>query len=175
MSRWPSRSPTSWTSFTCGMSRVASASGRWDLSSSRVWATLRGACLALMAFLMLLMCLLRSYISCRFKEKWACNLLCTSLHSAILKVSFSGNIRKDGSGSPGGERLVGCVPRFQHRVRRTGEVVLYLVIIIMFFVLITIMPILKRAESEKPCQRISNAERKVFANPESFCDMLIIG
>ena len=30
-------------------------------------------------------------------------------------------------------------------------------------------------ESEKPCQRVSNADRKVFANPESFCDMLIIG
>ena len=32
-----------------------------------------------------------------------------------------------------------------------------------------------KAESEKPCQRVSNADRKVFANPESFCDMLIIG
>ena len=32
-----------------------------------------------------------------------------------------------------------------------------------------------RSESEKPCQRVSNADRKVFANPESFCDMLIIG
>ena len=31
------------------------------------------------------------------------------------------------------------------------------------------------AESQKPFQRISNADRKVFANPESFCDMLIIG
>ena len=31
------------------------------------------------------------------------------------------------------------------------------------------------AESEKPCQRVSNADRKVFANPESFCNMLIIG
>ena len=30
-------------------------------------------------------------------------------------------------------------------------------------------------ESEKPCQRVSNADRKVFANPESFCDMFIIG
>ena len=30
-------------------------------------------------------------------------------------------------------------------------------------------------ESEKPCQCVSNADRKVFANPESFCDMLIIG
>ena len=32
-----------------------------------------------------------------------------------------------------------------------------------------------RAESEKPCQRVSNADRKVFAIPESFCHMLIIG
>ena len=31
------------------------------------------------------------------------------------------------------------------------------------------------AESEKPCQRVSNADRKVFANPESFWNMLIIG
>ena len=30
------------------------------------------------------------------------------------------------------------------------------------------------AESEKPCQRVSNADRKVFANPESFCNKLII-
>ena len=30
-------------------------------------------------------------------------------------------------------------------------------------------------ESEKPCQRVSNVDRKVFANPESFCNMLIIG
>ena len=30
-------------------------------------------------------------------------------------------------------------------------------------------------ESEKPCQRVSNADRKVFANPESICDMFIIG
>ena len=30
-------------------------------------------------------------------------------------------------------------------------------------------------ESEKPCQRVSNADRKVFANPESFCDKFIIG
>ena len=39
----------------------------------------------LIAFLMLLMCLPRSYISCRLREKWACSLLCTSLHSAILR------------------------------------------------------------------------------------------
>ena len=31
------------------------------------------------------------------------------------------------------------------------------------------------AESEKPRQRVSNADRKVFANPESFCDKFIIG
>ena len=31
------------------------------------------------------------------------------------------------------------------------------------------------AESQKPCQRVSNADRKVFANPESFCDKFIIG
>ena len=30
-------------------------------------------------------------------------------------------------------------------------------------------------ESEKPRQRVSNADRKVFANPESFCDKFIIG
>ena len=30
-------------------------------------------------------------------------------------------------------------------------------------------------ESEKPRQRVSNADRKVFANPESFCNKLIIG
>ena len=30
-------------------------------------------------------------------------------------------------------------------------------------------------ESEKPRQRVSNADRKVFANPESFCKKLIIG
>ena len=30
-------------------------------------------------------------------------------------------------------------------------------------------------ESEKPLQRVSNADRKVFANPESFCDKFIIG
>ena len=29
-------------------------------------------------------------------------------------------------------------------------------------------------ESEKACQRVSNADRKVFANPESFCNKLII-
>ena len=29
-------------------------------------------------------------------------------------------------------------------------------------------------ESEKPRQRVSNADRKVFANPESFCNKLII-
>ena len=33
----------------------------------------------------------------------------------------------------------------------------------------------REPESEKPCQRVSNADRKVFVNPESFCDMLIIG
>ena len=32
-----------------------------------------------------------------------------------------------------------------------------------------------QAESEKPRQRVSNADRKVFANPESFCDKFIIG
>ena len=31
------------------------------------------------------------------------------------------------------------------------------------------------AESQKPRQRVSNADRKVFANPESFCDKFIIG
>ena len=30
------------------------------------------------------------------------------------------------------------------------------------------------SESEKPRQRVSNADRKVFANPESFCNKLII-
>ena len=30
-------------------------------------------------------------------------------------------------------------------------------------------------ESEKPRQRVSNADRKVFANLESFCNQLIIG
>ena len=30
-------------------------------------------------------------------------------------------------------------------------------------------------ESQKPRQRVSNADRKVFANPESFCDKFIIG
>ena len=31
------------------------------------------------------------------------------------------------------------------------------------------------AESQKPRQRVSNADRKVSANPESFCDKFIIG
>ena len=31
------------------------------------------------------------------------------------------------------------------------------------------------AESQKPRQRVSNADRKVFANPESFCNKFIIG
>ena len=31
------------------------------------------------------------------------------------------------------------------------------------------------AESQKPCQHVSNADRKVFKNPESFCNRLIIG
>ena len=30
-------------------------------------------------------------------------------------------------------------------------------------------------ESEKPRHRVSNADRTVFANPESFCDKFIIG
>ena len=30
-------------------------------------------------------------------------------------------------------------------------------------------------ESEKPRQHVSNADRKVFANPESFCNKFIIG
>ena len=33
---------------------------------------------------------------------------------------------------------------------------------------------LLRPESEKPRQRVSNADRKVFANPESFCNKLMI-
>ena len=32
-----------------------------------------------------------------------------------------------------------------------------------------------RSESQKPRQRVSNADRKVFANPESFCVKFIIG
>ena len=28
--------------------------------------------------------------------------------------------------------------------------------------------LIERPESEKPCQRVSNADRKVFVNPESF-------
>ena len=32
-----------------------------------------------------------------------------------------------------------------------------------------------QAESQKPCQRVNNADRKVFAIPESFCDKIIIG
>ena len=39
--------------------------------------------------------------------------------------------------------------------------------------LVPIIPL--SSESEKPSQRVSNADRKVFANPESFCDILIIG
>ena len=39
----------------------------------------------------------------------------------------------------------------------------------------SISPTSARAESEKPRQRVSNADRKVFANPESFCNKLIIG
>ena len=31
------------------------------------------------------------------------------------------------------------------------------------------------SESQKPRQRVSNSDRKVFANPESFCDKFIIG
>ena len=31
------------------------------------------------------------------------------------------------------------------------------------------------AESQNPRQRVSNADRKVFATPESFCDKFIIG
>ena len=31
------------------------------------------------------------------------------------------------------------------------------------------------SESEKPCQCVSNADRKVFANPESFSEKFIIG
>ena len=31
------------------------------------------------------------------------------------------------------------------------------------------------SESQKPRQRVSNADQKVFANPESFCDKFIIG
>ena len=34
---------------------------------------------------------------------------------------------------------------------------------------------LSPSESQKPCQRVSNADQKVFANPESFCDKFIIG
>ena len=30
------------------------------------------------------------------------------------------------------------------------------------------------AESQKPRQRVSNADRKVFANPESFCKKFIV-
>ena len=37
-----------------------------------------------------------------------------------------------------------------------------------------LQPPLLAAESEKPRQRVSNADRKVFANPESFCDKFII-
>ena len=32
-----------------------------------------------------------------------------------------------------------------------------------------------QVESQKPRQCVSNADRKVFANPKSFCDKLIIG
>ena len=32
-----------------------------------------------------------------------------------------------------------------------------------------------KTELQKPRQRVSNADRKVFANPESFCDKFIIG
>merc|ERR1712004_698397 len=35
--------------------------------------------------------------------------------------------------------------------------------------------ILWDTESRKPRQRVSNADRKVFANTESFCDKFIIG
>ena len=38
-----------------------------------------------------------------------------------------------------------------------------------------ILKIEEYPESEKPRQRVSNADRKVFANPESFCDKFIIG
>ena len=30
------------------------------------------------------------------------------------------------------------------------------------------------AESQKPRQRVSNADRKVFEKPESFCDMFLL-
>ena len=33
----------------------------------------------------------------------------------------------------------------------------------------------RMSESQKPRQRVSNADQKVFANPESFCDKFIIG
>ena len=35
--------------------------------------------------------------------------------------------------------------------------------------------LVKAAESQKPCQRVSNADPKVFANLESFCYKFIIG
>ena len=68
---------------------------------------------------------------------------------------------------PGGEGLVGCVPRFQHRVRRTGEVVLHLVIIIMFLVLITIMPILKKltTTSSGRSVKVSLSQYDYLLNP----------
>ena len=72
----------------CGMSFVASPFGRWERSSSLVWATLSGACLAFIADFMFAIWRLRSYISCKFREKCACSLLCASEHSPILPVKL---------------------------------------------------------------------------------------
>ena len=107
------------------MSLVASPFGRWERSSSLVWATFIGACLAFIADLMFAICLLRSYISCKFSEKWACSLLWASEHSPILAVKLCNDdhilyvvvVYPD---------LVGGVPWVQHGSGCRGKMVLHL-------------------------------------------------
>ena len=77
---------------------------------------------------MLPMCLFRSYISCRLREKWACSLLCTSLASP-RRVVKDWRSRETAVVVPhlvgGVPHLVGGVPGLEHGVGSAGQVVLH--------------------------------------------------
>ena len=45
----------------------------------------------------------------------------------------------------------------------------------MYSIVLKCITVYMIAESQKPRQHVSNADQKLFANPETFCDMFIIG
>ena len=68
----------------------------------------------------------------------------------------------------GGDRIKSRNPTSRMPIKVMMMMMMVVVVSVEMVILMIMMVI---AESQKPRQRVSNADRKVFANPESFCKL----